>query len=710
METKLLFALDIGTRSVVGLVGEEIGNSLKIIAAERQEHHTRAMLDGQIHDVPEVAVVLNTIRQKLEESCGKLTKVSVAAAGRALCTITACAECDAAGKGLLSPQDEQALELTAIQAAQHQLATSDAVDDPSGYYCVGYSVVNFTLDGTAFKTIVGQRGKTAGVKVIATFLPRQVIDSLQAALEKAGLEMATLTLEPIAAINILIPATMRHLNLALVDVGAGTSDVAITRDGMVVGYGMVPWAGDEITESLSKHFLLDFNVAEKVKRQLNSSKTKKVTFTDILGSVQKASVKDIRAVLAPHVAELAQAIATQIITLNNTAPQAVLLVGGGSLTPMLPEALAEALDIPESRVAVRCPDNVEGIDNIPPFLMAPDGVTPLGILKLAGSKTLNFVNVTLNGQALHLFNLGNLTIANALLAAGINIRTLQGRPGLGITVTINNQTKFLPGTHGKPGCISLNGAPASFTDIIHDRDVITVTNGTDGTSPTPAVKDVITVPDPLTVTLNGRQTVILPTINVNNKPATLDTLLSDRDQVTCHLPTILSEVLAAAKMVIKPQCYTYQINDSERIYTTYPKFKVNGRLAANDTPIASGDTIEIEPGAAPTLKELLGIAASEEEFVDVLFNGAKCSIPTRRYTFTINGNPAGLNDIPSQGSTIEYSCLERANLMIADVLLAANFNPRALPANTTIEILLNGQPAEYTAPVKNGDTIDISRN
>ncbi|MCP6652252.1 hypothetical protein NL518_29580, partial [Klebsiella pneumoniae] len=81
-------------------------------------------------------------------------------------------------------------------------------------------------DGTRIKSLIGQRGKHSAIEAIATFLPRQVIDSLQSTIQTVGLEMSTLTLEPIAAINVLIPTTMRHLNLVLIDVGAGTSDVA----------------------------------------------------------------------------------------------------------------------------------------------------------------------------------------------------------------------------------------------------------------------------------------------------------------------------------------------------------------------------------------------------------------------------------------------------------------------------------------------------
>ncbi len=82
--------------------------------------------------------------------------------------------------------------------------------------------------------------------------------------------MEALTLEPIAAINVLVPPSMRRLNVALVDIGAGTSDIAITNHNTVVSYGMVPVAGDEITEALSNHYLLDFPVAEQAKRFLET--------------------------------------------------------------------------------------------------------------------------------------------------------------------------------------------------------------------------------------------------------------------------------------------------------------------------------------------------------------------------------------------------------------------------------------------------------
>ena len=590
-ERPRLFALDIGTRSVVGLVGEREGLHTRILGYERQEHHTRSMMDGQIHDVQEVSRILASVKERLEESYGTLTQVSIAAAGRALCTIRSEAEIETNLKGPLSTDDVRTLELAAIQTAQQQLSTSKTVKDPTDYYCVGYSVLHYSLDDTQLSSLVGQTGKNARVELIATFLPRQVIDSLQTAVQQAGMEIATLTLEPIAAINVLIPPTMRHLNLTLVDVGAGTSDVAITRDGTVIGYGMVPSAGDEITEAISQQYLLDFNVAEEVKRSLNEQK--EVRFQDILGLEQVLPSAQITEAILPQVTQLANDIAAQILELNAEPPQAVLLVGGGSLTPQLPQALAQALNMPPARVAIRRPDMVQEIMDIPEALHAPDAITPLGILKLASGNLLHFVHVTLNDRPLRLFNLGQLTVADALLVAGFDIRTLKGRPGLGITVTVNGQKHFLPGSAGAPGTLALNGQPATVSDLLHDEDTLTAIAGAIGSTPQVTLADLADLPSELSCSINGRSHIFQPVVTINQESASVQTVLKDRDVVAYSFPPTLRQVLKQAGHEENDFHFRYFINGQERTYTVWPEFFVGQDAATLETQVSDGAVIRI---------------------------------------------------------------------------------------------------------------------
>lgn len=701
-----MFALDIGTRSIVGLIGEKTEAGIRVLGGVRQEHTTRAMLDGQIHDVPEVAKVIRSVRQRLEADFGPLRQVAIAAAGRALSTLNATAELDVHNRGYLTAQEERTLELTAIQAAQKQLATSRVVNDPASYYCVGHSIVNFSLDGTTMKTLVGQRGHKATVEIISTFLPRQVIDSLQAAVMHAGLEIGTLTLEPIAAINVLIPPTMRHLNLVLVDVGAGTSDVAITRNGSVVGYGMVPIAGDEITEELSGQYLLDFKVAEALKRRLGKN-VKHLNYVDILGIKHSKPPAELTDSVVPVVTELAQAIAAQIMQLNNSAPQAILLVGGGALTPMLPEILAQIMDMPKDRVAVRRPDAIEDLQDIAAEFCTPDAVTPLGILKIAGAETLNFLNVVLNEQPLRLFNLGGLTVGDALLAAGIDARSLAGRPGLGITLNINNERLFLPGSYGETGQLTVNGKSANFSDAVSEGDVIIVEKGQDGQSPAPCLADLVELPDPLPVEIDGKAYRLPPLIEINGKLASAHVTLNDRDQVQWQPTNTVALAFRAADLSLAPQRFSYTVNQTERVHSVWPTFAINGQPAESGAAIQAGDKIRLIAPALPSIGEVIGFRDSDVDPIEVLFNGVTCYVPTRRYTLSLNGSPAELGDPAPDGASVEFIVSPETQPTLADVLLAAEFNPADIPAAGGITVVVNGKVAEYTACVKNGDKIDI---
>ena len=84
-DEQIIFALDIGTRSVIGLVGRKEGQTLRVLAAQVEEYQSRAVVDGQIENIEETAKTAGIVKQRLEESLGfPLKNVYIAAAGRTL--------------------------------------------------------------------------------------------------------------------------------------------------------------------------------------------------------------------------------------------------------------------------------------------------------------------------------------------------------------------------------------------------------------------------------------------------------------------------------------------------------------------------------------------------------------------------------------------------------------------------------------------------
>ena len=149
----------------------------------------------------------------------------------------------------------------------------------------------------------------------------------------------------------LIPRELRLLNLALVDIGAGTSDIAICRDGQIASYEMATIAGDELTEALIQRYLVDFSTAERLKRALSQGETS-LQYENILGMEQRVDAAELQDALQGSIDLLAKTIGEKIIASNGGPPAALFLIGGGSQIPGLGKALAACLGIPADNIDV----------------------------------------------------------------------------------------------------------------------------------------------------------------------------------------------------------------------------------------------------------------------------------------------------------------------------------------------------------------------
>ncbi|MBN6188222.1 cell division protein FtsA [Aneurinibacillus sp. BA2021] len=711
---KKIFALDIGTRSVVGLVVEPApGGKFAVLGYEREEHEERSMLDGQIHDIMAVADVISRIKQRLEAKLTlTLDDVAVAAAGRSLHTQRIDTAEDIAGVGQLTRNHILALELAAVQKAQRALAESQKTDDITQYHCVGYSVVNYYLDGEMIGSLMDQRGKEARVEVIATFLPRMVVDSLVAALRRAGLEMRALTLEPIAAINVLVPATMRRLNVALVDIGAGTSDIAITGGGTVTAYGMVPTAGDEITDALSQAYLLDFTIAEEVKRQL--SVQDEVAFSDILGMEYACTREEITGQIDGDINNLATLISSRIMELNGQAPQAVMLIGGGSLTPGLPQKIAERLQLPPARVAVRGADAIQTFTD-KADLTGPEFVTPLGIAVAAEKHPIKYLTVYVNEEPLRIFDLKQMTVGDVLLYAGVDIKRLHGRPGLAMTVHVNGKMKIIPGGHGQAPVLLLNGEAVPLDAPVQAGDRLTFSSGQDGAAAT--IKPIELAQnehiDTLDITLNGTPLSLSPLLLVNGQEADWNAALQDRDEMDIRLPSTLREVLMAADLYtqnMEMQRLSFTVNGKPAYhdYSLYV-FTINGQQAHLNEKIRRHDTITYSQEAVqlPTIGDVLPFEDRTEIHTTVTFNGQSLSIPTSEMDVRLDGETAQLSDPIRPHGAITTEVRFKREPVFSDVFRYVTDTLQTAEPGKNLVITINETPASFQDPIHTGDVLEF---
>lgn len=686
----LVFGLDIGTRSIVGTVGyKEEKNGFKVVAQYVKEHDTRAMLDGQIHDIPKVAESIEYIKNELENQVGKkLTDVCIAAAGRVLKTITVKADYEFSSETVITDEHIHSLDLIGVEKAYDEIREATKEED-TNFYCVGYSVITYYLNDYGITNLEGHKANKIGTKLLATFLPDEVIDSLYSAVERAGLQVANLTLEPIAAINVAIPEKFRLLNIALVDVGAGTSDISITKDGSIIAYGMIPFAGDEITEAIVQRYLVEFQVGEKIKQACLKKKT--VSFKDIMGISHKVATQEVVECVEGTVRNITKNIADKIIELNGGKPvSAVFVVGGGGKMAGFVTTLAEYLNLPKERVALRGEEVLKEVEFLQPSIKKDSLlVTPIGICLNFYDQKNNFIFVQVNGERVKLYDNSKLTIVDAAIQVGFPNELLFPRRGKPINFTLNGEKRMVRGEQGEAAVVKLNGQVVGISSSIVQNDKIEIVESTIGADATYEVRQIPEYNKTIEFIFNG-QTIVCPKFVMANDELVSEFYnIKDHDDIQILDYYTLEQVLSFMDLDYKG---SIQVNNapaqlSDKIYAN---FSINCHL--DDTGF---EQIDVEA-------ELKEYELDIDETNSVSKDSLKKEEPNDKKT-TLKQE---INEIVIivNGEAVVMNTKE--SYILVDVL---DFYPFDLTVakGSSLVTAINGVPSGFTEPVKDGDTIQI---
>ena len=593
-DKELIFALDIGTRSVVGVVGRPVGDRLKVLDVEMAEHGKRAMMDGQIDDIKQVGTLARTVTERLESRLGvRLERVSVAAAGRALRTQKGSFVLELPEEQSIDAEQIGELEAGAVSAAEEALQNDGG--DRRQMFLVGYTVAQYRLDNYPMNNLQFHTGRRMEADVVATFLPGEVVESLYAAMRAAGLQVSSMTLEPIAAMNAAIPAELRLLNLAMVDIGAGTTDIALCRDGSVVGYTMATVAGDEVTEAIMRTFLVDFKTAEQVKRAIGESDDL-IRCRNILGQEERIAAAEVVQAIQEPMNRLADAIAKQILSVNDTAPSAVFLAGGGSRLTGLREKVAEKLEMDDRRVAIAGNNFALSVFSDSVELEKPEYATPLGIAISAGLGLLNdsYV-VTLNGHSAKLFRNGVLTLRDILLMNGYSYGDMVGKTGKSLSVTLDGKRLVFRGEPAVPAVLRVNEEEATLSTVIHAGDHIHFVPARHGEGAGRTVAEL------LGPEFYGK-------VMVNNAPASMETQLNQGDVVLTLRQTPPAPRREAAPTAVRPDA---AVQAAAPVRPVPPSGEL--RISLNGEPLVLPAR---EDGGAYHLMDLLEYSGIDFEHLD----------------------------------------------------------------------------------------------
>lgn len=652
----VIFALDIGTRTVVGVLAEKTADGYKLIDMETQAHESRSMTDGQIEDIDAVAAVVKSVKTALERrQLIKLQRVCIAAAGRALRTLRHSCAHDVSSKRVISAEDIREAELEAVRSAEEAFTEENST---SSFYCVGHSVISLTLDGYKVSKPEGHRGTELVTEVIAAFLPAYVVESLCAAVDLAGLETAGLTLEPIAAINAVVPRELRLINIVMCDIGAGTSDVAASRDGSITAYGMATIAGDEMTEALMKQLLVDFNEAERIK----TCPDPQTEYTDILFVRHTITAERVAEIIHPAAEELAQTICAEILKANGEAPQAVFLVGGGSKLAGLPELVAKGLGLDPARVAVGSKEMIRGITTPKNIELGTEHATPVGIAITASEGVkYDFTTITINGRKIRALDTRRLTVFELCALAGIRPEQLMARSGKALTYTADGEKITLRGTPSVPSEMSLNGKPCSLNSPVRKGDEVNIVPAVPGEDAAALLSDQydLTGMSVIEVTVDGRNVTAGDHISVNGIPTAADADIENGAVLQRIRLGTFGELLAQEEIPLECALLNgshaeagQALSDGDEITTQKAEIPAEAPQEAAPEPHAEPAGIPIVFNGMPAV--FPAKAGQQPIFLDILaaFSDDPTGLLAGSANVTINGKLARLDEVIRPGDEI----------------------------------------------------------
>ena len=729
-----VFGLDIGTRNVVGTVGYQTDDKEFVVTAQYvREHETRAMLDGQIHDIGRVAKTIKEVKDELEKQTGQpLEEVCIAAAGRVLKTVTTHVEYEYAQESVVTGEDVHTLDLLGIEKAQEAL--KEVNDTSYKFYCVGYSTVKFFLNDEVFISLEGHKANKIGEDIIVTFLPEDVVDGLYAAVGQAGLSVANMTLEPIAAINVAIPENYRMLNIALVDVGAGTSDISITRDGSIIAYGMIPHAGDEMTEVIVQHFLVDFNMAESIKLQSTTSDT--VTYKDIMSIEHTIPAQDVWDVAAPVVDNIAQEVSAKIRELNgDKTVSACFVVGGGGKIHGFTEKLAEDLDLPEERVALRGEEVLGDVTfEQEDIKKDPLLVTPIGICLNYYDQRNNFIMVRFNGERIKLYDNNRLTIVDAALQAGFPNDELFSKRGTPINFTVNGVARLVRGEAGEGAVVTMNGKPASINTPLEPNSEIIIEPSTAGEAAEYKISQLDEYNHSvITFIINGRKVSCPRFVQVNGRLEPEDYSIRENDVIETRNYYTVRQIAQFMDLVIDTDQMIFVNNEEADLDTlVYENFSVEWKTDEygvaridnnnyNDTQESDSDDASVlaEQDANSTEPDNT-VTRTSEQMMNQVLDELHDEFAKEAEASAVPENELPKNDIQEEiheedssentvtvivnGEPVELS--GKDTYIFVDIFTHISFDLQE-GKGRAIATVINGRDAQFSEELHEGDKIEL---
>ncbi len=297
----IVVALDIGTTKVCAVAGKmnEFGK-LEILGIGKVE--SNGVLRGVVSNIEKTIQAIKDAKEQAEKNLGQpINNVHVGIAGQHIKSLK--------HRGIITRDDDDEIRKDDIQRLIRDMYKLVL---PPGDKIIHVIPQEFTVDNE--QGILDPVGMS-GVRLEANFhiVTGQITASknINKCVERAGLDVSSLTLEPIASSSAILTEEEKEAGVALIDIGGGTTDLAIFHEGIIRHTAVIPFGGNVITKDIKEGCNVMHHQAEKLKVKFGSALADEV-FDNRIITIPSLNGRDSKEISDKNLARIIQARVEEI--------------------------------------------------------------------------------------------------------------------------------------------------------------------------------------------------------------------------------------------------------------------------------------------------------------------------------------------------------------------------------------------------------------
>jgi len=346
MKDYLISGLDIGSSNIRLAVAQKIKGSQKIEMLGTVSCPSSGIRRGAITDIQGVASSIKSVLEEVERTIGKtISRIYVNIGGSHILTTKN------RGVVVISRADGEISQ----EDVNRVILGAEAISLPKNREIIHVVPQEFIIDEErGIKDPLGMHGIRLEVEALIIHGSASFLKNFNKCLEEAGLKIEDTVISPLSSARAVLSKRQKELGVAMLDIGGGTTGMAVFEEGDLLHTAILPLGSSHITSDIAIGLQIDIDVAERLKVEYGSAmsseipKTEKIEFSKVDSGEGEFSRREIAGIIEARLYEIFDMANKELNKIGKASllPAGAVITGGGSKLPFLVDLAKKVLKLP----------------------------------------------------------------------------------------------------------------------------------------------------------------------------------------------------------------------------------------------------------------------------------------------------------------------------------------------------------------------------